>query len=212
MGIMPPDGQTQTPTPTPQALPLEPEILPAVPPPAVPDTSSPDPVSASSPTAADVSLADNSSKVGPSDTGSQGQTPVPTESGGTGQAPGAVPAEGIQGLTLDTGSQGETLDASSETAQTVGNEPFVPPPVTVKRNDVREFLAMALEKIAGKKKKKLERIMAEIERTGKITNDQVQKLLHCSDATATRYLIELQRTGRIWRSGSRGRGVNYLKV
>lgn len=42
-----------------------------------------------------------------------------------------------------------------------------------------------------------------------ITNDNVQKLLGVSDATATNYLDELEQEGIITQIGKEGRGVKY---
>ncbi len=44
-----------------------------------------------------------------------------------------------------------------------------------------------------------------------ITNDDVQKLLGVSDATATNYLDELEQEGIITQIGKEGRGVKYTK-
>ena len=44
-----------------------------------------------------------------------------------------------------------------------------------------------------------------------ITNDDVQKLLGVSDATATNYLNELEQEGRITQIGKEGRGVKYTR-
>lgn len=46
----------------------------------------------------------------------------------------------------------------------------------------------------------------------KITNDEVEKFLHVSDATATRYLSELEKEGKIKQSGKTGKVVNYEKL
>lgn len=43
----------------------------------------------------------------------------------------------------------------------------------------------------------------------KVTNDEVEKLLGVSDATATRYLEELEREGAIEQIGKEGRHVYY---
>ena len=45
----------------------------------------------------------------------------------------------------------------------------------------------------------------------KITNNDVEKLLEVSDATATRYLDELEKSGKIKQIQSTGRGVYYKK-
>jgi predicted HTH transcriptional regulator len=46
----------------------------------------------------------------------------------------------------------------------------------------------------------------------KITNDEVEKLLHISDASATRYLSALEKEGKIKQVGRTGAGVAYTKV
>mgnify|MGYP001559050988 FL=1 len=46
----------------------------------------------------------------------------------------------------------------------------------------------------------------------KITNDDVQKLLESSHATATNYLDELQKDGKIVQNGDIGRGVFYNQI
>ncbi len=68
----------------------------------------------------------------------------------------------------------------------------------------KSFLAKALEVIQFRKKAKLEKIMKLAREKHSITNDQVQKLLRISDATASRYLSELVRQGRLRQLGIRG--------
>ena len=46
----------------------------------------------------------------------------------------------------------------------------------------------------------------------KITNDEVEKLLHVSDATATRYLSALEKENKIKQVGKTGHGVVYSKI
>jgi Fic family protein len=48
--------------------------------------------------------------------------------------------------------------------------------------------------------------------TGKITNNDIEKLLGISDATATRYLDELEKEGLIRQVGKTGGGVYYEKI
>ena len=45
----------------------------------------------------------------------------------------------------------------------------------------------------------------------KITNDEVEKLLHVSDATATRYLDILEKEGKVKQDGKTGHSVFYSK-
>ena len=60
--------------------------------------------------------------------------------------------------------------------------------------------------------KKLLKIMELFAKQTEITNDEVEKLLQVSDATATRYLAELEKRGKIRQVGTTGRGVKYVKL
>ena len=66
---------------------------------------------------------------------------------------------------------------------------------------IKSFFGKALESVQFRKKAKLEKIMKLAGEKRSITNDQVQKLLCVSDATATRYLSALVRQGRLKRLG-----------
>ena len=68
--------------------------------------------------------------------------------------------------------------------------------------DVRSLLAKAMAKIQFKKTAKLEKLMVLAKERGQITNDDAQKLLRVSDATATRYLVALVKAGRLKRVGN----------
>ena len=59
---------------------------------------------------------------------------------------------------------------------------------------------------------KLEEMIGSKSQEEKITNDEVQKLLKVSDATAERYLQELESKGLIKQSGEIGKNVYYNKV
>ena len=63
-----------------------------------------------------------------------------------------------------------------------------------------------------RKRKKLDRIMNMFLSQTKITNDEVEKLFHVSDSTATRYLDELQKQGKIRQLGITGKAVFYEKI
>ncbi len=79
------------------------------------------------------------------------------------------------------------------------------PTVIVQRQDPRSFLSKALAVIQFRKKAKLEKItkLALVKKS--ITNDQVEKLLRVSDATASRYLLQLLKEGRLKKVGPDGR-------
>ncbi|MEX2029271.1 MAG: hypothetical protein WD963_02200 [Candidatus Paceibacterota bacterium] len=113
----------------------------------------------------------------------------------------------------DSGSHG--TGQQNETAQTPVSEPLAQP----KSSLARELLIKARNAIQFRKRKKLDRIMTLFDKkkngsTGspQVTNDEVEKLLHVSDATATRYLSQLKKEGRIKQNGKTGRGVSYSKM
>ena len=58
------------------------------------------------------------------------------------------------------------------------------------------------------RRENLEKVMALAAEKGEVTNDDVQYALKVSDATATRYLEELERQGRMVQVG-RGKGTVY---
>ncbi len=67
---------------------------------------------------------------------------------------------------------------------------------------IRMLLAKANAKLGLNRQKKLDRLMLLAQKKQIITNDDVQKLLRVSDATATRYLVKLVGQGRLAREGS----------
>ena len=103
----------------------------------------------------------------------------------------------------------------SKTAQMGRNEPLgemKPEPKSQIKNSVREVLAKAQLAIQNKKRKKLDSILTLFAKRTNITNDEVEKFLHVSDATATRYLSILEKEGKIKQSGKTGKGVSYSKL
>ncbi len=56
------------------------------------------------------------------------------------------------------------------------------------------------------------RILALLAERGEVQNDEVQRALGVSDASATNYLDELEKEGRVAQSSSTGRGVSYRKI
>ena len=70
---------------------------------------------------------------------------------------------------------------------------------------------MARATIQLRREKKLLKIMTLFAKQTAVTNDEVEKLLHVSDATATRYLSELEKRGKLKQVGTTGRGVSYVK-
>lgn len=82
----------------------------------------------------------------------------------------------------------------------------------VAKSRFRELFAKAREVIQFRKRKKLDRLMTLFLKKPQITNDDVEKLLHVSDATAGRYLSILEKEGKIKRSGKTGKGVTYSRI
>jgi len=76
----------------------------------------------------------------------------------------------------------------------------------------RALFAKAREVIQFRKRKKLDRIMTLFLKKSHITNDDIEKFLHVSDATAGRYLSILEKEGKIKRHGKTGQGVTYSRL
>ncbi|MDP2789414.1 MAG: hypothetical protein Q8O46_05255 [bacterium] len=85
-------------------------------------------------------------------------------------------------------------------------------PVASSSNHMRELQVKEQLAIKNKKQKKLDLLMNLFLKKSKITNDEVEKFLHVSDATATRYLSQLEKEGKIKQNGKIGKGVFYSKI
>jgi ribosomal protein S25 len=96
----------------------------------------------------------------------------------------------------------------SAPAQSAATPQTVPPPTNFARN----LLTKARAAIQSRKQKKLAKILELLDAKRKITNDEVEKLLHVSDATATRYLSELEKQGKIKQVGKTGKAVEYTRI
>ena len=102
-----------------------------------------------------------------------------------------------------------------ETAQMGRNEPLGESSraqTQPSRHPVREILAKASLAIQNKKRKKLDSILTLFAKRTNITNDEVEKFLHVSDATATRYLSQLEKEGKIKQNGKTGHMVSYSRI
>ncbi len=82
--------------------------------------------------------------------------------------------------------------------------PVVPqtPPTFTQSTQFRDIQAHGRIKIQEHRQNKLEKIIEYAQKKQTITNDEVQKLVRVSDATATRYLVDLVKQGRLVREGS----------
>jgi hypothetical protein len=76
---------------------------------------------------------------------------------------------------------------------------------------IRALLAKANAKLGSNRQKKLDKLMQLAQKKGFITNAEAQDLLHCSDATATRYLSKLVQQGRLNRTDG-SHWVKYIFV
>ncbi len=65
---------------------------------------------------------------------------------------------------------------------------------------------------AEEKKRNFEKVMAYFDQNRQATNDQIQQLLGVSDATAERYLQEMEVWGKIKQVGRTGKQVTYEKI
>ncbi|MBI4117249.1 MAG: DeoR family transcriptional regulator [Parcubacteria group bacterium] len=65
---------------------------------------------------------------------------------------------------------------------------------------------------AEEKKRNKEAILELLETQTPLTNNHIEQLLGISDATATRYLDELEKEGKIRQVGETGRSVYYEKI
>ena len=111
------------------------------------------------------------------------------------------------------------------TAQMAGNEPFdsaQDKPINNTDNEQarrKENLNKANLTRQSKKRKRIDNIL-NLFAQGKngstsspqVTNDEVEKLLHVSDATATRYLETLEKEGKIKQVGKTGKYTHYEKI
>lgn len=68
------------------------------------------------------------------------------------------------------------------------------------------------EKQTAEKEEHKKQILKFFETNSKADNNDVQKLLGVADATAERYLQELEGEGKIKQNGDTGKGVYYTKI
>ncbi len=124
-------------------------------------------------------------------------------------APETAPAEVAEPQTAQTPAS-EPLPSAPEPIP--APTPSTPSVVTTITHAARNLLVKARATIQNRKHIKLEKILSEVAKKGKITNDEVEKLLHVSDATATRYLSALAKDGKLKQIGKTGKAVVYSKL
>lgn len=79
-------------------------------------------------------------------------------------------------------------------------------------NLARDLAVKARAVIQSRKRKKLDKILILLDSKKHIGNDDVEKLLRVSDATATRYLTQLEKEGKIIQVGRTGKSVQYVRT
>ena len=77
---------------------------------------------------------------------------------------------------------------------------------------IRELFTKAQLAIQNRKGKKIDRVMTLFAKQTMITNNEVEKLLHISDSTATRYLNTLTKEGKIKQNTKKGHTTSYSKI
>ena len=124
-------------------------------------------------------------------------------------------SEPLNSTSEPLGEQVEFPETKTETKPTpeVKSEPVETNPVLVSTKPSQKNLWQRfLSKIQIGKRKKLDRVMTLFLKQSKITNDEVEKFLHVSDATATRYLSILEKENKIKQVGKTGKRVSYSKI
>ena len=150
------------------------------------------------------------------------QTPTPTQTSAPAEVSEPAPEPAPESA-ASTPAPEPTPESSSvqDSGGTQPQQTSQPQPATTVIRPTGDLVA-ANAKIQATKRKRLDKIMAAIEgkgpttlklrRVNAITNDEVEKLLRVSDATATRYLDTLEKEGRVRQEGKTGRSVVYVRI
>ncbi len=138
--------------------------------------------------------------------------PTPTETPAEAEVSEVAPEPTPEPQAQPEPAQSNSPTPSSATAQAVAPTSQPSPKATAGTAIITELLVKARAKIQDRRKKKLEKIMTKLSETGKISNDEVERLLRVSDATATRYLDLLEKEGKLRQEGKTGKYVVYVRV
>ena len=127
--------------------------------------------------------------------------PVESQNGGVNE-PGSMLVEAPKEPEIEEVSVSSVQPVSAPAPQTS----VAPQTQSLAQQDqtsfIRALLAKANAKLHSNRQKKLDNLMLMAQKKRIITNDDVQKLLRVSDATATRYLVKLVQQGRLARAGN----------
>lgn len=123
------------------------------------------------------------------------------------------PAEQPAPADAEAVADGQTENISSN--QPLSEAPEIPTAHSARNEPLLKSIISSVVGNTAKQervKKKLENIIEFLNTKGKVTNDEVEKLLHVSDATATRYLSQLEKEGKIKQEGRTGKSVSYSRI
>ncbi|MDD4989598.1 MAG: hypothetical protein PHV42_04210 [Candidatus Pacebacteria bacterium] len=165
------------------------------------DTTEPDPVTSTA-SDSETPLSGDSADSSPPTDSQGGDSPV--------EAPEAPGSEATPQVVKDENPPSETPESSPENEPNSAENPVASATVQTP-NFLQELLQKANAVLRSRKRKKLDEVMTLFAKRTKITNDEVEKLLHVSDATATRYLSTLEREGKIVQAGKTGHSVFYTR-
>lgn len=151
----------------------------------------------------------------PENTISESKAPVSTSETPTAQIPVNEPLAPEPEIKIEPKVEEIKPEPVSESKLESKPIPEVIPAVVViskSKSLARELLVKARNMIQFRKRKKLDKVMTLFLKKSKITNDEVEKFMHVSDATATRYLNTLEKENKIKQSGKTGKFVFYSKI
>ena len=113
---------------------------------------------------------------------------------------------------IPEGQNGAISERQSEPAKPFPEDPRdASAPAQNPAQAARDLLTQARAKRLTLRQEHLDAIMSEIEKRDSLSNKDVKKMLDCSEASPTRYLAALVKSGKIVKKG-KGRGVVYVKV
>lgn len=129
-------------------------------------------------------------------------TPVESQNGVVNQPESEVPESSNEAIPEPV----QSVSTESSSPASASLTPQVPQAQSPAQQDqtgfIRALLAKAQAKIQSNKQKKLDKIILFAQKKKIVANEDVQKLLYISSATATRYLVKLVQQGHLTRVGS----------
>ncbi|MEW6610840.1 MAG: hypothetical protein AB1352_04440 [Patescibacteria group bacterium] len=108
-----------------------------------------------------------------------------------------------------------SLDSPQPSGSPQVNEKIIPAEITEAEKErifIDKLRVLAPAAVAAKQRKheeRLEAIVAYLRKKGYVSNNEVERICHVANSTATKYLNELKQRGTIIQLGQKGRGVRY---